>query len=73
MAEAKKRAASRKSNVSAIVNEALAEAFREGAEVKADPQFSIPVYQGESGKTVDSDPAELAELQAAEDLEPYGP
>lgn len=74
LAAAKKRAADRKSNVSAIVNEALRAALK--SDVTGSPQtmFQMPTFrpQAEAGRT-DSKPAELFDLMVAEDLGEYRP
>lgn len=72
LAAAKKRAADRKSNVSAIVNEALRAALK--ADVTDSPRavFQMPTFSpsGAAGRT-DTTPAELDELMVAEDLGDY--
>lgn len=72
LAEAKKRAADRKSNVSEIVNEALRMALKAESEPVRTRAFQIPTYRPGKAKKTDSRPDELNALMAAEDIEGYG-
>lgn len=69
--EAKRRAAQRGSNVSAVVNEALIAAFRSTDQPAANPSFQMLCYHPEKGVPVQTSPAEMHDLLAAEDLKPY--
>lgn len=71
MIEAKKRAAERKSNVSAIVNEALMAAFRSSPNEENPLAFHMPTFRPDSGQPVQTSPAEFDALLVAEDMEPY--
>lgn len=72
LAEAKKRAADRKSNVSEIVNEALRMALKTEDEPVRTRAFQIPTYRPGKAKITDSQPDELNELMAAEEIGEYG-
>jgi hypothetical protein len=60
--EAKKRAAERKSNVSAIVNEALKAAFRPSPTTGNPGLFQMLCFRPESGQVVKTTPGEFDEL-----------
>ena len=69
--EAKKRAAERRSNVSAIVNEALMDAFRSSPTAGSPMPFQMPTFRPASGQVAQSSPTEFDDLLVAEDFEPY--
>ena len=71
MIEAKKRAAERRSNVSAIVNEALMAAFRSSPNAGSLPPFQMPTFRPAADQGAQTSPAEFDELLVAEDFEPY--
>lgn len=71
MIEAKKRAAERRSSVSAIVNEALMAAFRASPGAGSAMPFQMPTFRPASGQGARTLPAEFDELLVAEDFEPY--
>ncbi|MCX6879302.1 MAG: hypothetical protein NTW21_36690 [Verrucomicrobia bacterium] len=71
IAEAKKRAVERKSNVSEIVNEALIAAFRASPNAGNQVLFQMPCYRPASGQLVKTSPAEFDALLVAEQMEPY--
>jgi hypothetical protein len=73
LAEAKKRAADRKSSVSAIVNEALRMALKgeTAVAVEGTGGFQIPTYRPAGYKVVDTSPSRLDELLVAEEAEGY--
>lgn len=72
LAEAKKRAADRKSNVSAIVNEALRMALKTENERVRTRAFQMPTYRPGKAKITDTQPDEMNALMAAEDLGEFG-
>lgn len=72
LAEAKKRAADRKSNVSEIVNEALRMALKRESEPVRKGAFQMPTYRPGKGKRTDTQPDALKKLMAAEELGEYG-
>lgn len=67
---AKKLAAKRKSNVSAIVNEALRKALKEDRVATNGRPFKVPVYHAK-GRAKNMSPGEMKDLLAAEESEPY--
>ncbi|MCF7675185.1 MAG: hypothetical protein K9M97_07560 [Akkermansiaceae bacterium] len=69
--EAKRRAAERRSNVSAIVNEALMVAFRPAPNPETPLPFQMPTFRPAGGQPVNTSPTEFAELLVAEEMEPY--
>lgn len=69
--EAKKRAAERRSNVSAIVNEALMAAFRSTPHAENPVPFQMPTFRPISGQPVQTTPAEFDALLVAEEFDPY--
>ncbi|MGJ3241500.1 MAG: CopG family transcriptional regulator [Opitutales bacterium] len=70
LSQAKQLAAQRKSNVSAVVNEALREALKEKR--GPNPQtYRVPTFPAK-GKAAAISPAAMKDLLAAEDLKPYG-
>ena len=69
--EAKRRAADRRTSLSAVVNEALRKALHATAESGSATGFSIPTYRPRTGPCLDTPPAELHDLLAAEDSSPY--
>ena len=71
MIEAKKRAAERKSNVSAIVNEALMVAFRSPLNTGSPIPFQMPTFRPASCQRAQTSPAEFEELLVAEAMKPY--
>jgi hypothetical protein len=71
LAEAKKRAADRKSNVSAIVNEALRMALKADSEPASERAFQMPTYRPGRFEVKDTSPEELDELLVAEEAEAY--
>ena len=71
MIEAKKRAAERRSSVSAIVNEALMDTFRPSSPAGNSPPFQMPTFRPPSGQSVQTLPAEFDEILVAEDFQPY--
>jgi hypothetical protein len=71
IAEARKRAAERKSNVSAIVNEALMIAFRSAPNTETAVLFQMPAFSPVSGQQVNTSPAEFDQLLVAEQMAPY--
>jgi len=74
LGEAKKRAADRRSSLSAIVNEALRVAFKgEPASREAREAYQMPTYRPSGAKRARTSPRELFDLQAAEDVDAYRP
>jgi hypothetical protein len=71
LAEAKKRAADRKSNVSAIVNEALRMALKTDSGTVSERAFRMPTYSPGRFEVKDTSPEELDELLVAEEAEAY--
>ena len=71
LAEAKKVAADRQESISKVVNDALRLALRSMAAADEDPDFQIPTYRPKVKSVIDTTPAELDELLAAEDAAPY--
>jgi len=71
LAEAKKRAADRKSSVSAVINEALSQAFHSTNHPEADPHFQLPTYRPGAAEPVRSTPDDFHELEVAEEMKPY--
>lgn len=71
LAEAKKRAADRKSNVSAIVNEALRMVLKADSESGVERAFQMPTYRPARFEVKDTSPEELDELLVAEEAEAY--
>jgi len=71
VAEAKRRAADRRTSLSAVVNEALRKALHATPESGDTVAFSIPTYRPRTASCVDTSPEELHELLAAEDSAPY--
>lgn len=71
LAEAKKRAADRKSNVSAIVNEALRAALKADSGPARAGTFQMPTYRPAGAAARDTLPDELDSLIAAEDMGAY--
>lgn len=71
LVEAKKRAAERKSNVSAIVNEALRAAFRSPPKAVESPLFLMPTFRPAAGRSINTSPEEFAELLVAQEMKPY--
>lgn len=72
LAEAKKRAADRKSNVSEFVNEALRMALKAEGEAVRPCAFQMPTYRPGKARVTDTQPDRLNELLAAEDIGDYG-
>ena len=72
LTEAKKRAADSNSSISAVVNEALAQAFQSRQAEAADPAFQMPTFQPVGNSKVYSTPSDFHDLEAAEDMKPYG-
>jgi hypothetical protein len=73
LAEAKKRAADRKSNVSAIVNEALRMALKAEAVSAPESAFQMPTFRPGSFEGRDTAPLELDALLVAEAAKEYRP
>lgn len=73
LAEAKKLAADRKSNVSAIVNEALRMALKAESGAASESAFQMPRFRPGSFKGRDTLPSELDALLVAEEAEEYRP
>lgn len=71
--EAKRVAAERKSNVSAVVNEALRAALFSPAKPGVAPAFALPTFRPSSAPVARSTPADFHDLLVAEDLDPYQP
>ncbi|KAB2639472.1 MAG: hypothetical protein DVB26_06865 [Verrucomicrobia bacterium] len=71
MIEAKQRAAERRSNVSAIVNEALMTAFRSAPNAGSSMPLQMPTFRPASGLSVQTSPEEIGEFLVAEDFAPY--
>ena len=69
---AKKRAAERKTTLSAIVDEALMMALKPDAATQSKPMIKLPTYAPQGFKLVDTSAEELSNLLVAEDMEPYG-
>ena len=72
LAEAKKRAADRKSNVSAIVNEALRMALKAEEAGVPPTVFQMPTYRPGRGAVADTFPEELIDMVATEEIGGYG-
>lgn len=68
--EAKELAARRKSNVSAVVNDALRKTLRDEQAVATKRNYRTPVYSPSEKGTYLS-PAEMKEMLAAEEMDPY--
>jgi hypothetical protein len=67
--KAKKLAADRRSNVSAIVNEALRAALkRESASASTKAHFQMPTFLPAEAKAADTTPDAMYELMVAEEL-----
>ena len=69
--EARKRAADRKSNVSAIVNESLMIAFRSASHTETAELFQMPAFSHVSGQLVSTSPAEFDQLLVAGQMAHY--
>ena len=72
VAEAKRVAADRGMNLSAVVNEALSKALQPTPATGKNAAFSIPTFLPAAASPTDSLPTELHELLAAEERAPYG-
>jgi hypothetical protein len=70
--EAKRVAADRGMNLSAVVNEALGKALHPAPTTDQGAAFSIPTFLPGPAKPTDSLPADLHELMAEEERAPYG-
>lgn len=68
---AKKRAADTNSSISAVVNEALAQAFQSRQGETVDPAFRMPTFQPVGSSKVYSTPSDFHDLEAAGEMKPY--
>lgn len=71
VAEAKRRAADRRTSLSAVVNEALRRAMQGAPETGDAAAFSIPTYRPGKARVLDTRPEDIHELLAAEERSPY--
>ena len=67
---AKRRAAERRTTLSAIVDEALRTTLMSGSVVRRATRFHMPVFRGEGG-LVDVSPPDLSRLADEDDFKPY--
>jgi hypothetical protein len=68
---AKIKAAKTKTNLSALVNEALRASLNEKASLPPPTPFKMQTYSPPSAKPVHTTPEEFYELLVAEEMEPY--
>lgn len=72
LAEAKRLAAEKRTNLSAIVNDALRRALKRSGKKSETERFEMPTYGGK-GIAPALSPAEMARIVEAEELEPFRP
>ena len=67
---AKRRAAERRTTLSAIVDEALRTTLMPGSVTRRATRFQMPVFRGQGG-LADASPRDLSRLADEDDLKPY--